>query len=94
MGPSHLDVEQYHHILTSGKYKKENKELRVQLATLATAIATKILEPKTLEALAGCRLITLVQSPRVFPIGIGEVIKRIIWKSISGVPTQSYSTSF
>ena len=34
-GPSHLDVEQYHHILTSGKYEKGNKELRVQLATLA-----------------------------------------------------------
>lgn len=94
MGPSHQDAEQYHHILTSGKYKKENKELRVQLATLATAIAAKISESKTSEVLAGCRLITLDQSLRVCLIGIGEVLKRIIWKIISWVPARSYSTSF
>ena len=34
-GLSRLDAEQYRRLLTSKKYKKENKELRVQLATLA-----------------------------------------------------------
>ena len=31
-GPSQLDSEQYRHILSSRKFKKENKELREQLA--------------------------------------------------------------
>ena len=34
-GHSRLDAEQYPRLLMSNKYKKENKELRVQLATLA-----------------------------------------------------------
>ena len=36
-GPSHVDAEQYRCILTSGKYKNENKKLRIQVATLARA---------------------------------------------------------
>ena len=34
-GHSRLDAERYPRLLMSNKYKKENKELRVQLATLA-----------------------------------------------------------
>ena len=45
-GPSQLDAEHYHRLLTSNKYKKENKELRVQLSTLARLLATEYLDPK------------------------------------------------
>ena len=45
-GPSQLDAELYHRLLTSNKYKKENKELRVQLSTLARLLATDYLDPK------------------------------------------------
>ena len=38
-GPSRLDAEQYRRLLTTNKYKKENKKLRVQLATLAQPLA-------------------------------------------------------
>ena len=34
-GPSQLDWEQYHHILSNRKFKKENKELRQLTAQLA-----------------------------------------------------------
>ena len=47
-GPSRLDAEQYRRLLTSNKYKKENNELRVQLATLARLLATEYLDPNTL----------------------------------------------
>ena len=33
--PSQLDAEKYRRLFTSNKYKKEYKEIRVQLATLA-----------------------------------------------------------
>ena len=84
-GPSQLDAEQYRHILTSNKYKKENKELRTQISILARSIATEVLDPNSLQSLVACRLIPLDKNPGVRPIGIGEVLRRIIGKSISWV---------
>ena len=74
-GNSRLDPEQYRHLLTSNKYKKENKELRVQLATLARLLATEHLDLNTLEAFVAGRLISLDKNPGVRPIGIVEVIR-------------------
>lgn len=54
-GPSHLDAKQYRYILTSEKYNQENKELLVQLTTLARAMATNVLHLKMLEALVAYR---------------------------------------
>ena len=39
--PSQLDAMQYHDLLSSRKYKVENKELRTQIAILATKLATE-----------------------------------------------------
>ena len=81
-GPSQLDAEQYSRLLTSNKYKKENRELQVQLAILAQLLATEYLDPNTLEAFVACRLIPLDKSPGVCPIGIGEISRRIVGKCI------------
>ena len=72
-GSSRLDAEQYHRLLTSTKFKMENKELWVQLAILARLLATEYLDPNTLEAFVACRHIPLDKIPGVRPIGIGEV---------------------
>ena len=82
-GPSRLDVEQYRRLLRSNKYKKENKKLRVTLATLARRLATECLDPNILEAFVVCRLIPLDKNPGVHPIDIGEVTRRIVGKCIS-----------
>ena len=74
-GPSQLYAKQYRRLFTSNKYKKENKKLRVQLATLARLLATEYLDPNTLEAFVACRLIPLDKNPGVRPIGIGEVTR-------------------
>ena len=84
-GSSRLDAEQYRRLLTSNKYKKENKKLRFQLATLARLLATEYLDPNTLEALVACRLIPLDKNPGVHPIGIGDVTRQIAGKCISWV---------
>ena len=50
-GPSQIDADQYRHILLSTKYKKENKYLREQIATLAKRLASDILDPKSVDKL-------------------------------------------
>lgn len=84
-GPSFLDADQYRHILCSRKYKHEGKELRVQIAAFAKRIATEIIDPVILEPYVSCRLIPLNKNPGIRPIGVGEVMRRIVGKAISSV---------
>ena len=83
--PSQLDTMQYHHLLSSCKYKVENKELRTQIAILARKLATKTLDPLTWEAYVLCRLIPLDKNPGVIPIAVGEILCRIVGKYIGWV---------
>ena len=84
-GPSHMDAELYRHILTSKKFKKENKELRDQIANLAKPLATECVDPYTLESFVACRLIPLDKNPGVRPIGVGEILRRTIGKCVGWV---------
>ena len=84
-GPSHMDAELYRHILTSKKFKKENKELRNQIAKFAKLLATKCVDPHTLESYVACRLIPLDKNPGVRPIGVGEILRRVVGKCIGWV---------
>ena len=84
-GPSQLDAMQYHHLLSSRKYKVENRELRTQIAILARKLATETLDPLTLEAYVSCRLIPVDKNPGVRPIGVGEILRRIVGKYIGWV---------
>ena len=52
--PPQLDAMQYHHLLSSRKYKVENKELRTKIPILAKKLATETLDPLTLEAYVSC----------------------------------------
>ena len=84
-GPSQHDAEQFRRLLMSNKYKKKNKELQFQLATLAQRLATDYLDPNILEAFVACRLIPFDKNPEMRPIGIGEVNRRIVGECISWV---------
>ena len=52
------------------------------LASSARRLATQYIDPNSLEAFVASRLIPLDKNPGVRPIGIGEVIRRIVGKSI------------
>ena len=80
-----VDAMQYYHLLSSRKYNVENKELRTQIAILAGKLATETLDPLTLETYVSCRLILLDKNPGVRPIGVGEVLRRIVDKCIEWV---------
>ena len=45
----------------------------------------KVSDPNSLSALLACRLISLDKNPGLRPIGIGEVLRRIISKSVTAV---------
>ena len=42
----------------------------------------ELVDPRSIEGLVACRLIPLDKSPGVRPIGVGEVLRRIIGKAI------------
>ena len=58
------------------------------MAVFAKKIAIEIVDPMTLEGYTSCRLIPLDKDPgntniQIRPIGVGEVMRRIIGKTIS-----------
>ena len=82
-GPPQLDAEQFRLIILSKKFKKESKDLREQVVLLAKNLATTLVDPKSIEAFVACRLIALNKNPGVRPIGVGEILRRIIGKTIA-----------
>ena len=53
------------------------------IALLARMLCTEeLVDPKSIEALVACWLIPLDKSPSVRPIGVGEVLRRVIGKAI------------
>ena len=84
-GPSHFDSEQFKIILVCRKHKNESRDLRQQVALFARKISTTIIDPLALEPYVSCRLIPLKKNPAVRPIGIGEVLRRVVGKAIGWV---------
>ena len=81
---------QYHHLLSSRKYKVENRELRRKIAILARKLATETLDPLILEAYVSYRLISLDKNPGVRPIGVGEFLRGIVGKCIEWVLKEDF----
>ena len=86
-GPSGLDALGWRHILVSRNYGAAGKDLRTSLASMARKLATQKLDiqqnqPSSIGAYLSCRLIPLDKNPGIRPIGVGEVLRRIIGKAI------------
>ena len=82
-GPSGMNADYFRRIICSKNFGKEGKALREELADFAKNLLTNYYEPKLLEAYTACRLIPLDKSPGVRPIGVGEVMRRVIGKVVS-----------
>ena len=87
-GPSMMDAKQWNRILCSKHFKNEGKNLRENIAEFARKIATEIIDPRTIDTFVASRLIPLNKDPdsvnlQVRPIGVGEVLRRIVGKAIS-----------
>ena len=78
-GPSRLDANEWRRFLTLfGQY---SVNLCKCLVDIAKPTATTELPSGTLEAYNACRLIPLDKNSGVRPIGVGEVLRRIIGRS-------------
>ena len=87
-GPSLMDANQWRRVIGSNHFKHEAKELRENLAVFAKKIASEIIDPEILEPYTANRLLPLDKNPggeelQIRPIGVGEVLRRIIGKTIS-----------
>ena len=78
--PSGLDAEDWRQMCCS--FKDASPHLCNALADTAKCIDVNYVDPWGLEALKECRLIALDKMPGIQPIGVGEVVKRIIGKAI------------
>ena len=84
-GPSGLDGDGWKRLLTSNSFEKESSDLCSAIATLARLLCTNVQTPTSLNALLACRLIPLNKNPGLRPVGVGEVLRRIIGKSVASI---------
>ena len=84
-GPSHLDTDQFCHMLLKKKFKTEPKELRVQTLVLARTLASTIVDPKSIKVLTSCRILPLNKNPSVRTTDVCESLRRIMGKAINWI---------
>ena len=84
-GPSGADADLWTRLLCSKQFKKKPAELCAAIADVAKKLNTKIVNPQLLRGLVAGRLIPLDKKPGVRPIGIGEVLRRIIARATTTV---------
>ena len=86
-GPSGVDADSWRRMCTS--FGECSDELCDALAKCARRLATTYVDLPSLEAYVACRLIPLdKKKPGVRPIGIGEVMRRILGKAILRLTNQ------
>ena len=77
-GPSGLDADFWSKILCNSTFGNASDDLYHAITLLAWMLCSeKLVDPKSIESLAACRFIPLDKSPGVWPISVGEVLRRI-----------------
>ena len=90
-GPTHLDADGWKHILCSKAYGKFPFQLCSAIAEFAKRLCVEDVNPESLNEFVACRLVPLNKgddkrgNPGVRPVGVGEVLRRIVGKVVIGV---------
>ncbi len=85
-GPSGVDANGFKRILACKSFKQSCVALCDALATLTRNLCTEYVDPWSIEALVASRLIPLDKNGgAVRPIGVGEVVRRVISKCVMKV---------
>ena len=85
-GPSGIDANGFRRLLTCKSFKKSGTNLYNAVAVMARKVCTEYVDPTSIEAVLSNRLIPLDKGEgAVRPIGIGEVLRRIIGKCVTRV---------
>ncbi|PFX13067.1 hypothetical protein AWC38_SpisGene22884 [Stylophora pistillata] len=85
-GPSGIDANGFRRILTCNFFKRTGTELCEAIASMTKRLCTEYVDPQGLEAVLANRLIPLDKGDgAVRPIGVGEVLRRIMGKCVTKV---------
>ncbi len=84
-GPSGMDGDGWRRLLTSKQYGQESTDLCKALARFSRTLCTNTHSEESLQSFLACRLIPLNKNPGIRPIGVGEVLRRIIGKVIASI---------
>ena len=88
-GPCLIDADGWKHMLCSKSFGKAGENLAQTIADLAKRLCTESVNSDFLTELLASRLIPLEKHPNgVRPIGIGEVMRRIMGKTVTRVLKQ------
>ena len=79
-GPSAMDEYGWRKILRSNNFGDTNVDLRKAIANFIKKICTGKVSAVSIEAFVACRLVPLDKNPRLRPIGVGEILRRITGK--------------
>lgn len=82
-GPSGIDAHGWRRLCTS--FQGASDALCGAVAGVARRLCTTYVDPSIIRAFTACRLIPLDKAPGVRPIGICEVMRRIIGKAVSRI---------
>ena len=82
-GPSGIDAVGWRRMCTS--FHRDSADLCEALAAVGRRLCSDLVDPAPLQPLLACRLIPLDKKPGVRPIGICEVLRRILGKAIMTV---------
>ena len=82
-GPSGIDSAGWRRMCTS--FRKASSDLCNSTSSVAKRIRSEYLDPSILSSYTACRLIALSKNPGVRPIGVAEVLRRIISKAILAI---------
>ena len=66
-------------------FGEKSNELCSAIAAFAKRICSTYVDPSSLMAYTSCRLVPLDKCPGVRPVGIGEVVRRIVGKAVMKV---------
>ena len=89
-GPTLVDADGWKRMLCSKAYGNASTNLCQGIADLAKKLCREEIHPDSLHEFVGCRLIPLNKgddkwgNPGVRPIGIGEILKRLVGKVVVG----------
>ena len=82
-GPSGASSDLWRRVLCSKSFGKASEELCDSIARMARRLCTVFIDPSSVQVLVNCRLIPLDKNPGVRPIGIGEILRRIMGKAVT-----------
>ena len=85
-GPSGVDANSFRRILTCKSFKRSGTELCEAIASMTKRLCSEYVDPRGLEAILANRLFPLDKGEGVVrPIGVGEVLRRIMGKCVTKV---------